>query len=173
MRLTVRRMMVAVAMISLNIAALPWLMEALQRFGLYTIGVAEMTAILMIPLPGLALRLATSGKIGGFPLGFEVFGWAGVSAYLACLVFAPESFSAYSEWVYRPLWRAIGPSHAQESIEATDRVSNLLMGMTDLFVYTAPSAVLASLGGWLFHRLGVEVIVRRRDPEGRRTKTLD
>jgi hypothetical protein len=84
------------------------------------------------------LKLARSGKIGGFPLGFVVFGWAGVSAYLACLVFVPESVAIDDEWVYPPLWHAIGPSHAQESIEATDRMSNMLMGMTYLLVYTSP-----------------------------------
>jgi hypothetical protein len=166
-------MILGVALIVLNIAATPWMMDAFQGFTPGSIGVIEMAAILVLPLPAVALRLARTGRIDGLAFGFEAFGWAGVLAYLACLVFAPDSVANYGDAVISPLWRAFGPGHTMAtdpttgetsvSIEATDRMSTMLWGLSYVCACTLPQVAFATLGGWLFQRLRVKVVVSGRD----------
>jgi hypothetical protein len=160
-RMSVSMLMIVTAIISFFIAAVRWA-EAWRSYCGDTSGIPAMAGTHIILLAVMARRLARSGESGGYFFGFEVFGWLAVSAYMACLLFAPGLFSSYGEWVITPLWHAIGPSHAQESIEAVDRVSMTLFGMTNLIAYTAPQLLIASFGGWLFRRLGIKVVVGAR-----------
>jgi len=165
--------MVVVAVLSLNIAAIPWLMYTFQRFTLASIAVPEMAAILVALLHGMALRIAWTGEIDGLPIGFEAFGWAAMMAYLACLLFAPSSVSDYGDSMILPLWHALGPAHtididpssgrASVIILVDDRMGTMLWGLTHVCAYTLPQLAFAAPGGWLFRWLRVRLVVGGQD----------
>jgi hypothetical protein len=172
-RISVGMLMIVVAVISLNAAAIRWMDAVRSISSENAIGVLSMGGTLMILLPVMLLRLARTGESGSFLLGFEEFGWAAVLAYLACLVFSHGWITAYAEATLLPLWyHVLGPSRTIELsaasgarmvfISSDDRLSVTLWGLSNVFVFTAPQLLIASLGGWSFRRLGVKVVVESR-----------
>jgi hypothetical protein len=168
-RVSVGKLMILIAVISLNLAALRWM----DAFAEVYVAVLSMAGTHMVMLSVMALRLARSGESGSFLFGFETFGWAAVLVCLACIVFSPRwLMTTYRDATSIPLWRAIGPSDTlvfdarsgvmQVCIYGDDRQSLNLWAMSGVFVFSAPQLLIASLGGWLFRGIGVQVVVRAR-----------
>ena len=127
----------------------------------FALGVPPMVGVLACGLLPL-IRGLRRGQCPPSLVGFEVFGVLGLLLYLTCAVWFPEWIGRYLDITLSPL---AGHFNNFDN-EASDSVILLLFPPFLLL----PQILLALLGGWLFNKLGIKLIIERPGADAPRTQ---
>jgi hypothetical protein len=151
-RVSIAGLMGAVMVAALDCSVMRWLSSADSPYDAdASLGILPMASLLVIGLLLMIRELWRRGECRPFLAGFEAFGAAAVTLYLAWYALAPESLGNCVEVVLSFL-DAEAPEWAY------------LSGLT--VTLSGPELLIASAGGWLTSRLGI--VVARRGPAAAR-----
>ena len=153
-RVSMATMMGAVATAALDF----WVMRSLDPGSpdmlphfLFATGVMPVASLLMLVGLISAPRLFRSGELSSFVIGFEALGWTAVFAFVTCYSIATKTFMEGAEAVAatcRPFlidYLKDLPAWAGWAFE---------FGFASI-LFSLPQLLLALLGGWLAHRVGI------------------
>jgi hypothetical protein len=167
-RLPISAVMLAVAIVAIDVAACRSVYRSGRSiveppairvmFVIYVLGVVPMASLLVffaaMRVPGLVRR----GGDATFLAGFQIFGWAGLFAFIAASAVWPLAMAHYVELALNPIGRVISPW-----------INNAPDWLVDAFelvfvagAYGVPQLLLALAGGMLVRKSGVRIRVEPR-----------
>jgi hypothetical protein len=125
-------------------------MSSVMQFFFATGAMPVASLLIVIGLVSVP-QLLRSGEISPFVIGFEAAGWMAVFGFIAWYSVAPE----YAADCVQPIAEAIRPPRATHFRALSDLPGLLLEFGVIATLFSLPQLLLALLGGWLAHRVGL------------------
>jgi len=120
-------------------------------FGTLALGVLPMASLLVLTAIFQLPKIRRAGRVSGYWLGFEIFGWFSVFLFMIIASFSPAAIQSYlimiARLVLSPMLRLLGNEPAQRLTDGIEIVMATL-------VLVLPELLLATAAGWLLGRAG-------------------